>query len=176
MADIIDELTFKKQHPDAIVRSGTVIYDGSVYGSGFVTGHNAVIREQNTIGDRVSVGVNSYLGPGNKIGNDTKIHTSCFLESVTLGNNVIIAPHVVFTDDPYPPCPKCVQEVGGAIVGDGTVIGSNATILPGIHIGKNCLIGAGSVVTEDVEDDAVVVGNPARVIKHKKDIAHTHSL
>jgi acetyltransferase-like isoleucine patch superfamily enzyme len=98
------------------------------------------------------------------------------LEAVTLGNNVIIAPHVVFTDDPYPPCPKCVQEIGGAIVGDGTVIGSNATILPGVHIGKNCLIGAGSVVTEDVEDNAVVVGNPARVIKHKKDIIHTHSI
>lgn len=164
------------QYPDALLRSGTVIYEGSVFGKRFMTGHNAIIRENNTIGDDVVVGVHSYLGPGNVIGDSVKIHTACFLEGVTVGNNVIIAPHVVFTNDPYPPCKKCVEEVGGATVGDGTVIGANATILPGVHIGKYCLIGAGSVVVGDVEDGAVMVGNPARMIKHKKDIVHKHAL
>jgi len=176
MATIIDEQQFMKLHPDALLRSGTVIYDRSSFGSHFVTGHNAVIREKNRIGNRVSVGVHTYLGPGNIIGDNVKIHTSCFLEGVTLGNNVIVAPHAVFTNDPYPPCKKCSEEVGGATVGEGTVIGANATILPGVHIGKNCLIGAGSVVTTNVEDDAVVVGNPARMIKHKKDIIHKHTI
>jgi len=176
MANIISEQGFMKLHPDALIRSGTIIYDGSTYGSHFITGHNAVIRENNTIGNRVVVGVHTYLGPGNIIGDDVKIHTSCFLEGVTLGNKVIIAPHVVFTNDPYPPCKKCVEEIGGATVGDGTVIGANATILPGVHIGKNCLIGAGSVVVADVEDEAVVVGNPARMIKYKKDIIHKHTV
>lgn len=176
MANIINEQQFMKLHPDALLRSGTIIYSGSTYGSHFITGHNAVIREGNSIGNRVVVGVHTYVGSGNIIGDDVKIHTSCFLEGVTLGNNVIIAPHVVFTNDPYPPCKKCVEEIGGATVGDGTVIGANATILPGIHIGKNCLIGAGSVVTTNVEDEAVVVGNPARMIKHKKDIIHKHTV
>jgi len=172
----IDEKSFLEVHPDAMLRSGTIIYERSTFGDHFTTGHNAIIRENNTIGNDVVVGVDTYLGPGNIIGDHVKIHTSCFLEGVTLKDNVIIAPHVVFTNDPYPPCKQCVEEVGGAIVGENTVIGANATILPGVRIGKNCLIGAGSVVTHDVEDEAVVVGNPARVIKHKKDIVHKHSL
>jgi acetyltransferase-like isoleucine patch superfamily enzyme len=176
MATIFEEKDFLELHPDALIRSGTIIYEGSTFGDHFVTGHNAIIREKNTIGNDVVVGVNTYLGPGNVVGDHVKIHTSCFLEGVTLGNNVIVAPHAVFTNDPYPPCKQCVEEVGGAVVGENTVIGANATILPGIKIGKNCLIGAGSVVTKDVEDEVVVVGNPAHVIKYKKDIIHKHTI
>jgi acetyltransferase-like isoleucine patch superfamily enzyme len=175
MKNIIDEQEFMKLHPDALIRSGTVIYDGSSFGSHFTTGHNAVIREDNSIGDNVVVGVNTYLGPRNTIGDNVKIHTGCFLEGVTLGNDVIIAPHAVFTNDPYPPCKQCAEEIGGAIVGEGTVIGANATILPGVRIGKRCLIGAGSVVTRDIEDGGVVVGNPGRVIKKRSDIIHNHT-
>lgn len=174
MNTVLDELTIKDRYKDAQIRSGTIIYSGSTIGKGFITGHNAIIRENNRIGDNVLVGVNSYLGPGNKIGNNVRIHTSCFLEGVTLEDNVIIAPHVVFTNDPYPPCKECSEKVGGAHVGEGTVIGANATVLPGIEIGKNCLIGAGSVVTKNIQDNTVAVGNPAQRIKSIQEVTHMH--
>jgi len=174
MKTILDELTIASRYKNAQIRSGTIIYDGTTIGQKFVTGHNAIIRENNVIADSVLVGTNSYLGPGNIIGNNVRIHTSCFLEGVKLEDDVIIAPHVVFTNDPYPPCKKCSEKVGGACVGSKTVIGANTTILPGIKIGKNCLIGAGSVVTKDIPDNSVVVGNPAQRMKSIDDIKHSH--
>ena len=171
---ILDNHSIKKLLPDATIRLGTVIYKGSKIGKNFITGHNAIIRENNIIGNSVVVGTNSYLGPKNKIGNNVRIHTNCFIESTKLGNNVIISPHAVFTNDPYPPCKKCVEEIGGATIGENTVIGANVTVLPGIKIGKNVLVGAGSVVTKNIEDNAVYTGNPARFLKRKDQIKHVH--
>jgi|SRR3989338_4010944 len=174
MNNILDELTITNRYKDAQIRSGTIIYDGSTIGKGFITGHNTIIRENNVIANNVLVGVNSYLGPGNIIGNNVRIHTSCFLEGVRLEDDVIIAPHVVFTNDPYPPCKKCSEKVGGAHVGKGTIVGANVTVLPGVKIGKNCLVGAGSVVTKDIPDNTVVVGNPAQRIKSIQEVKHMH--
>lgn len=171
---ILGKKIIKKILPDATIRSGTIIYKGSKIGKKFITGHNAIIRERNIIGDNVVVGVNSYLGPDNEIGNNVKIHTCSFVESTKLEDNVIISPHVVFTNDPYPPCKICVKNIGGAIVGKNTVIGANVTVLPGIKIGRNVLIGAGSVVTKNVPDGVVVVGNPAKIIKKTSEIVHKH--
>ncbi|MEK6921264.1 MAG: acyltransferase [Nanoarchaeota archaeon] len=149
----------------ALLRTGTIIYRATTIGDYFQTGHHALIREQNTIGDHVSVGTNAVLESGNKIGNNVRIHSLCFLENTTIGNNVFIGPHVVFTDDPHPACPRYKECVLGAIVEDHVSIGANSTILPGIRIGKNSLIGAGSVVTKDVAPNSVVAGVPARKIK-----------
>lgn len=163
------------KYKDALIRSGTIVYAGSTIGKKLVTGHNAVIRENNTIGNDVVIGVCSYLGPGNSIGNNVKIHTNCFLEGVSLADNVIIGPHVVFTNDPYPPCKICVQTVKGARVGKNTVIGANVTVLPGIQIGENVLVGAGCVVTHHIPDNVVVIGNPAKILKKRSEIKHAHS-
>jgi acetyltransferase-like isoleucine patch superfamily enzyme len=153
-----------------VIRSGTVIYAGATIGDGFNSGHGAMIREDNVIGDRCSVGSNAVLEPGNTIGNDTRIHSQCFLEHVKLGDRVFLGPGVVFTDDPHPMCPRYLDCVLGATVEDDVSIGGNATILPGVKIGAGSLIGAGAVVTRDVENGVVVGGNPAKVLKQVKEL------
>lgn len=149
-----------------LIRPFSTIYSGSIIGDNFQTGQGVSIREDNHIGDNVSIGTNSVLEFGNSVGDFSRIHSSCFLEMVTIGRYVFVGPHVVFTDDPHPMgCPRYKECKGGAVVEDYARIGANSTILPGVRIGRNSLIGAGSVVTKDVPPDSVVAGNPATVIK-----------
>lgn len=154
----------------ALIRSSTVIYRGTKIGKNFQTGHHALIREQNQIGNNVSIGTNAVLESGNKIGNNVRIHSLCFMENTTIGNNIFVGPNVVFTDDPHPACPRYKDCVLGAIVEDNVSIGAHSTILPGIRIGKNSLIGAGSVVTKDVPPDSVMAGVPAKKIKEIQEL------
>lgn len=151
---------------NAIIRPFTTIYAGNKIGDDFQTGQGVSIRENNIIGNNVSVGTNSVLEFDNKIGNNVRIHSGCFLEMVAIEDDVFIGPNVVFTDDPHPMnCPRYKECLGGAIVQKFARIGANSTILPGVTIGKNSLVGAGSVVTKDVPANSVVVGNPAKKIK-----------
>lgn len=155
----------------AIVRPFTTIYAGNRIGNEFQTGQGASIREDNLIGDGVSVGTNAVLEFENKIGNNVRIHSGCFLEMVTVGDDVFIGPNAVFTDDPHPMnCPHYKQCLGGVVVEDLARIGANVTILPGVVIGRNSLIGAGSVVVKDIPPNAVAAGNPAKVIKSIQDL------
>jgi acetyltransferase-like isoleucine patch superfamily enzyme len=148
-----------------VIRSGTVIYAGAVIGDRFNSGHGALIREDNVIGDDCSVGTNAVLEAGNRIGSGTRVHSGCFLEHTKVGQRVFLGPNVVFTDDPHPMCPRYLDCVLGATVEDDVSIGANATILPGLRIGAGSLIGAGSVVTKNVEPGIVVAGNPATRVK-----------
>ncbi len=156
--------------PGGRIRSGTIIYAGTTLGAELQTGHGAMIREDNVIGDRCSVGTYAVLEPGNRVGDDTRIHSHCFLEYVTLGRRVFLGPGVVFTDDPHPVCPSFKQCVLGATVYDDVAIGGNATILPGVKIGAGSLVGAGSVVTRDVPPGVVVAGSPAKFMRNIEEL------
>jgi acetyltransferase-like isoleucine patch superfamily enzyme len=149
---------------ECYIRCFTTIYAGVRLGDRVQTGHGTLIRENNHIGNDVSIGTNTVLEPGNRIGNRVRIHSGCFLELVTVEDDVFIGPNVTFADDLHPPCPKYEECVGGATVKAGASIGANATILPGVSIGREALVGAGAVVVDDVPDRAVVVGNPAKVV------------
>ena len=150
----------------AVVRPFTTIYAGSTFGARLQTGQGASIREDNLIGDDVSIGTNTVLEFGNRIGSRVRIHSGCFLELVTIEDDVFVGPNVVFTDDPHPMnCPRYAECKGGAVVRRLARIGAHSTILPGVEIGEGALVGAGSVVTRDVPAGAVVAGNPARVIR-----------
>jgi len=156
---------------NAIIRPFTTIYAGNRIGDNFQTGQGVSIREDNNIGDNVHIGTNSVLEFGNKIGNNVRIHTGCFLEMVTIEDNVFIGPNVVFTDDPHPMnCPRYKECLGGPIIKQLARIGANSTILPGVVVGRNSLVGAGSVVTHDVPANSVVAGNPAKVINQIDDL------
>ena len=152
------------------IRAYAVLYQGSQLGQDVHVGHGALIRENNLLGDGVSVGSGTRLEPGNRIGARTRIHSNCFLSSVTLGEDVFCGPGVVFTDDPHPPCPRYLDCVGGATVGDGVSIGGGVVILPGVRIGAGALIGAGAVVVHDVAEGDVVVGNPAKPVARRDEL------
>ena len=150
---------------DAVIRSHTVIYAGNRIGRGFQTGHQVTIRENNTIGDDVSVGTGSVLEHHLDIQDGVRIHSQAFVPEMTvLRRGCWIGPRVCITNARYPLSPNVKNELVGADVGEGAKVGANATLLPGVKIGRHALVGAGAVVTKDVPEDAVVVGNPARTI------------
>lgn len=151
--------------PGAVIRPFTTLYAGSMIGARLQTGQGASIREDNVIGDDVSVGTNAVLEYGNRVGDRSRIHSGCFLELATIGEDVFVGPNVVFTDDPHPMgCPRYTECRGGVVVERLARIGANATLLPGVVVREGALVGAGSVVVSDVPAGAVVVGNPARFI------------
>jgi len=157
--------------PGSVIRPFTTIYGGSSFGARLQTGQGASIREDNIVGDDVSIGTNAVLEFGNRIGDRVRIHSGCFLELVTIEDDVFVGPNVVFTDDPHPMgCPRYEECKGGAVVRRLARIGANSTILPGVEIGEGALVGAGSVVVHDVPAGAVVAGSPARVIKQVSEL------
>jgi len=156
---------------NAVIRPFTTIYAGNIIGDNLETGQGVSIRENNRIGDNVSIGTNSVLEFENLIGSNVRIHSLCFLEMATIGDHVFIGPNVVFTDDPHPmKCPRYRECRGGARVEELAKIGANSTLLPGVVIGRNALVGAGSVVTRDVPENTVAVGCPAKPIKMIEDL------
>jgi UDP-2-acetamido-3-amino-2,3-dideoxy-glucuronate N-acetyltransferase len=114
------------------------------------------------IGEECTIHAPVWIGDKVKIGNRCKVQAFAFLpEGVTLGDDVFIGPHVCFTNDKYPPSDVWEE----TLVEDGVSIGANATILPGIVIGKRARIGAGAIVTRDVPSDALIVGEPGRIYR-----------
>ncbi len=158
---------------DAWVRSHSVIYAGNTIGDNFRTGHHVLIRESNTIGNNVSVGSGSIIEHHTKIGNNVRIHSRAFIpEYSTLEDDCWIGPHVVLTNAKYPRSIDVKNNLEGPYIEQGAKIGANATILPGVRIGRMALVGAGAVVTKDVPPGSVVVGNPARVINTVQDLPY----
>ncbi|MBW2988013.1 transferase [Candidatus Woesearchaeota archaeon] len=158
---------------NSVIRSHTVIYAGNKIGSNFNTGHGVMIRELNEIGDNVSIGTNSDVEHHVKIGNNVRIHSNGFIpEFSELREGCWIGPNVVLTNAKYPRSVEVKKRLKGPCIMEGAIIGANATILPGLNIGTNAIVGAGSVVTRDVEPETVVVGNPARVVKKREELVY----
>lgn len=154
-----------------VIRSHTVIYAGNSIGHRFQTGHHVTIREHNQIGDDVSIGTGSIIEHHIIIGRGVRIHSGVFIPEYTvLEEGCWIGPAVVATNALHPLCPSAKQCLRGPTVRCGAKVGANVTLLPGVEIGAGALVGAGSVVADDVPAGSVVVGNPARVIKQVADL------
>jgi acetyltransferase-like isoleucine patch superfamily enzyme len=168
---------------DAIIRSGSVIYQGSRIGARFQTGHHVVIREECEIGDDVSVWSNSVIDYGCRIGDRVKIHSNCYVAQFSeIADGAFLAPGVTIANDLYPGQASSAAVMSGPSIGAGAQIGVNVTILPFVRIGAGCLIGAGAVVVRDIPDGTVAYGNPAtgrgevrglRAIEHRVDAVAT---
>lgn len=124
-----------------------VILNGASIGEDCNICAHVLIESDVIVGDRVTVKSGVQLWDG-----------------VTLEDDVFVGPNVTFTNDRFPRSRQRPPSFERTTVGKGASIGANATILPGIHIGARSMVGAGSVVTRDVPEDAIVYGNPAREI------------
>ena len=124
------------------------------------------------VGDHTKIGAFVEIQKNARIGKNCKISSHSFVcEGVTIEDNVFVGHGVTFINDPYPRATNTEGElqsekdwkVEPTLVKKGASIGSGATILSNLVIGENALVGAGSVVTHDVPDNAVVAGNPAKL-------------
>jgi acetyltransferase-like isoleucine patch superfamily enzyme len=155
----------------ASIGSHAVIYAGNRIGKNFRAGHRVLLREDNEIGDDVSIGSGSNVEHHVRIGNRVRLHSNVFVpEMSTLEDGCWLGPNVVLTNARYPGSPTTKEHLVGPHIEAGAKIGANVTVLPGVRIGAGALVGAGAVVTADVPPGAVVVGNPARIVKHVSQI------
>ncbi len=155
--------TCKRIAPDVKLGKGVRIYDfTNLYGC--------------EIGDDVKIGTFVEIQKGVKVGNRCKISSHTFIcEGVTIEDEVFIGHNVTFINDRYPRATNGTGELQtqadwpciGTLIKKGASIGSGVTLLCGITVGENAVVGAGSVVTKDVASGAVVAGNPARLVKSR---------
>ncbi len=148
-----------KIHPTAIVSEAARIGEGTVIWA------YAQVMEGARVGKNCVLGNGVYVDRNVRIGNNVKIHNkSCIYHGNVIEDNVFIGPQVCLANDRYP-AHDTTRDLKGVSwrVKNGASIGANVTVLPDVNIGKNSVIGAGSVVTRDVPDNTVCYGNPAKV-------------
>jgi len=137
------------------IGKGTKIWQFSVVLSGAQIGEDCnlcahtFVENDVVLGDRVTVKSGVHLWDG-----------------IVLEDDVFIGPCVAFTNDKFPRSKQYPESFSRIKIQKGASIGANSTILPGVTIGENAMVGAGSVVTKDVPARAIVVGNPAKIIRY----------
>ncbi len=158
-------MPWRKIAPDVKLGKGVKIYDFvNLYGC--------------EIGDNAKIGTFVEIQKGSKIGRNCKISSHTFIcEGVTIEDEVFVGHNVTFINDAFP---RATAEDGRlqtendwtcvpTLVKQRASIGSSVTLLCGITVGENAIVGAGSVVTKDVPANTIVVGNPARVLRKIKE-------
>ncbi len=152
---------------NALIRSETIIYTGSKLGNNFQTGHRVTIRERSNIGDNVSIGTLSDIQGNCTIGNYVRMHSNVHVGQLSkIDDFVWIFPYVVLTNDPTPPSDNLV----GVHINTFAIVATSSVVLPGIEIGQDALVAAGAIVTKNVDNHAVVGGNPAKVLTDVRQI------
>ena len=145
--------------------------------------HEHGLCESSAVGAGTRIWAFAHVLPGARIGSDCNICDHVFVENdvvvgdrvtvksgvqlwdgVRLADDVFVGPNVTFTNDPFPRSKAYPAAFPETNVGPGASLGANATILPGRTIGRDAMVGAGAVVTKDVPPNAIVVGNPARIV------------
>ena len=145
-------------HPKAEVYSSDI-------GSSTKIWQFAVVLEGAKIGNDCNINCHTLIESKALIGDRVTIKSGVFLwDGITIEDDVFVGPNVTFTNDKWPKSKNTNYQLLETIIKKGSSIGANSTILCGIKIGEYALVGAGSVVTKDIPNRALVVGNPAKII------------
>ena len=145
-------------HPLSDVQSNQI-------GEGTKIWQYAVILPGAIIGKNCNINCHTFIENDVIIGDKVTIKSGVFIwDGIRIENDVFIGPNVTFVNDKYPRSKKYPEKFQGSKIGKGASIGANATILGGIEIGEYAMIGAGSVVTKNVEPYTLVYGNPGKVV------------
>jgi acetyltransferase-like isoleucine patch superfamily enzyme len=154
-----------------IVSTGAIVFAGTRIGARAVLGDQSCVRERVTIGDDVVVGRGALVENDTTIGAMSKIQADAYITAYsTLEEHVFVAPCVVTTNDNFMGRTERRHElIAGPTIRRGARIGGGAVLCPGVEIGEEAFVGAGAVVTRDVPPRAIVVGNPARVVREVPD-------
>jgi acetyltransferase-like isoleucine patch superfamily enzyme len=153
---------------NSVIRSGTIIYASTITGNNFQTGHRAIIREYSKFGDNCGFGSLAQSDGHIKVGNNCRFHNNVFIATyTTIEDNVHFYPMSCTVDSLHPPCQKGRE---GPYFESGVIVGAKALILPRVRIGAQSIIAGGSIVTESVPPNSVLVGSPARVVKMRSQV------
>jgi UDP-2-acetamido-3-amino-2,3-dideoxy-glucuronate N-acetyltransferase len=145
--------------------------------------HSQAICESNDIGRDTRIWAFAHILPGARLGSECNVCDHVFIENdvqighrvtlkcgvqlwdgITIEDDVFIGPNATFTNDPFPRSKVYPQEFARTVIRKGASLGANCTVLPGLTIGTNAMVGAGAVVTRSVPANAIVVGNPAKIV------------
>jgi acetyltransferase-like isoleucine patch superfamily enzyme len=165
--------TKREELPPAEIGDGTVVSTGAIVFAGTKIGARVILGDQSCVRERVSVSDDVVLGRGSLIENDTtvgamtRIQANAYITAYsTLEEHVFVAPCVVTTNDNFMGRTEQRHELmRGPTIRRGARVGGGATLCPGVEIGEEAFVGAGAVVTKNVPPRALVVGNPARVLR-----------
>ncbi len=148
-----------------MIHKSAYVEDAEI-GDGTDIWHFVHVRKGAKIGKNCNIGKGVYVDLNVVIGDNCKIQNfATIYQGVTISNDVFIGPHVCFTNDIRPRAFMWGDNrLVKTVVKNGASIGANATIIAGVTIGEYAMVGAGSVVTKDVPDYGLVVGNPAKVV------------
>ncbi|MFL5916524.1 MAG: acyltransferase [Gaiellaceae bacterium] len=150
-----------------VVSTGAVVFAGSQIGARVILGDQSCVRERVVIGDDVVIGRGSLVENDTTIGAMSKIQAEAYITAYsTLEEQVFIAPCVVTTNDNFMGRTERRHALRkGPTIRRGARVGGGAILLPGVEIGEEAFVGAGAVVTKDIEARMLVVGSPARVMR-----------
>ena len=150
-----------------VVSTGAIVFAGSRIGARVILGDQSCVRERVTIGDDVVLGRGSLVENDTTIGAMSRIQAHAYITAYsTLEEHVFVAPCVVTTNDDFMGrTQQRLERIAGPTIRRGARVGGGAMLCPGVVIGEEAFVGAGAVVTKDVPDRTVVVGNPARVLR-----------
>ncbi|MHB1138064.1 MAG: acyltransferase [Microthrixaceae bacterium] len=150
---------------EPFIHETAVVEDDVTIGAGTSVWLHSQIRRGASIGTGCNLGKNVFVDAGVSIGDRVKIQNNVSVYAgVTIEDEVFVGPSAVFTNDLYPRATNADWQITPTFVRRGASIGANATIVCGNTIGRFAMVGSGSVVTRDIRDHELVVGNPARRI------------